>query len=116
MTAQNEPVIGYSGFDVFEECYGYNEDACYLADTEASANRFMRAATLGAEYRIEPVTLSQMMDDYGSSFGEFAMEKEAFARFRAAASDAGIRFDANAVDFCPDLTLVNVEGVKRLSD
>ena len=47
MTAQNEPVIGYSGFDVFEECYGYNEDACYVADTEASANRFMRAAALG---------------------------------------------------------------------
>ena len=81
MTAQNEPIIGYSGFDVFEECYGYNEDACYVADTEASANRFMRAATLGTEYRIEPVTLSQMMDDYGSSFGEFAMEKEAFLGF-----------------------------------
>ena len=116
MTAQNEPIIGYSGFDVFEECYGYNEDACYVADTEASANRFMRAAALGPEYRIEPVTLSQMMDDYGSSFGEFAMEKKAFARFLAAASDAGIQFDTSAVFLCPDLTLVNVEGVKRHSD
>ncbi len=116
MTTQNEPIIGYSGFDVFEECYGYNEDACYVADTEASANSFMRAAALGQEYRIEPVTLSQMMDDYGSSLGEFAMEKEAFARFRAAASEAGIRFDTNAVDFCPDLTLVNMDGVKRHSD
>jgi hypothetical protein len=116
MTAQNEPIIGYSGFDVFEECYGYNEDACYVADTEASANRFMRAAALGREYRIEPVTLSQMMDDYGSSLGEFAMEKGAFARFRAAASEAGIQFDTSAVDLCPDLTLVYVEGVKRHSD
>ena len=62
------------------------------------------------------MTLSQMMDDYGSSFGEFAMEKEAFARFRAAASEAGIRFETNAVDFCPDLVLVNREGVKRHSD
>ena len=30
MTEQNEPIIGYSGFDVFEECYGYNENACYI--------------------------------------------------------------------------------------
>ena len=57
-----------------------------------------------------------MMDDYSSSFGAFAMEEEAFARFRAAASKAGIRFDTNAVDFCPDLTLVNMDGVKRHSD
>ena len=41
MTEQIDPIIGYSGFDVFEECYGYNENACYIADTEASAHRFM---------------------------------------------------------------------------
>ena len=35
MTAQNERIIGYSGFDVFEECYGYNENACYMVDSEA---------------------------------------------------------------------------------
>jgi len=116
MTERNEPIIGYSGFDLFEECYGYNENACYIADTEPSAHDFMRAATFGQGYRIEPVTLSQIMDDYGCSFGEFAMEKEAFARFRAAASEAGIRLKTGVIDFCPELMLVNVEGVKRHSD
>ena len=116
MTEQNEPFIGYSGYDVFEECYGYNENACYIADTEASADRFMREAALGQEYRIEPVTLSQIMNDYGYSLGEFAMEREAFARFRDVASQAGIRFETGAVYFSPDLTLVNVEGVKMHND
>ena len=76
----------------------------------------MREAALGQEFRIVPVTLSKIMDDYGYSLGEFAMEREAFARFRAAANEAGIRFDTSTVDFCPDLTLVNVEGVKNYSD
>jgi len=56
------------------------------------------------------------MNDYGYSFGEFAMEREAFARFRAAASEAGIRVKTGVIDFCPELTLVNVEGVKRHND
>lgn len=116
MASQNEPIMGYSGFDVFEECYGYNENACFIADTEEAAHDFMRSAVFGSEYRIEPVTLSQIMDDYGYSRGEFAMEREAFGRFRDAANEAGIRFDTEAIDFCPELTLVNVEGVKRHDD
>jgi len=73
---------------------------------------------LGADgqFRVEPVTLSRIMDDFGCSFGEFAMERRAFARFRATASEAGVRFKSCAVDGCPDLTLVNVEGVARHHD
>ena len=111
-----ETIIGYSGLDIFEECYGYNENACYIADSKASADRFMRVAAFSGEYRVEPVTLSRIMDDFGYSFGEFAMEKQAFERFRAAADAAGIRFHAGPVDFTPELTLVNVEGVKRHQD
>ena len=110
MTEHKESIIGYSGFELLEECYGYNENACYIADTEASAQRFMQDATLDGQFRIEPVTLSRIMDDFECSFGEFAMERQAFARFRAAANEAGVRFESGAVDGCPDLTLVNVEG------
>lgn len=111
-----EKVIGYSGFDLIEDCYGYNENACYIADTKASADRFMREAAFGGEYRVEPVTLSRIMDDFGYSLGEFAMEKQAFEKFRTAADAAGIRFQADAVDFSAELTLINVEGVKRHLD
>jgi len=72
----------------------------------------MREAAFGQEYRIEPVTLSRIMDDYGCSLGEFAMERDALARFRAAASEAGIRYEIGTIEFCPDLAIVNVEGVK----
>ena len=36
-----------SGFDPFEECDEYNEDACYIADSRAAAEAFMenRAST-----------------------------------------------------------------------
>ena len=116
MTEQNEPIIGYSGFDVSEECYGYNENACYIADTEARAHGFMREAAFAGEYRIEPVTLSRIMDDFGYSSGEFAMELNAFGRFRAAANAAGIRYDNGSVEGCHDLMLVHVMGVKQHPD
>ena len=116
MAKPNETVLGYSGFELFEECYGYNENACFIADTEAAAHRFMRVAPSGSEYRIVPVMLSQMMDDYGCSLGEFAMEREAFERFRNAANEAGIRFDPSNDDFGPELTVVNVEGVNIHDD
>ena len=74
-TNENEPVIGYSGFDEFEECFEYNEDACFIAGTEAAADRFMQDAFTMPDYRIVAVTLSQIMSDYGCSGGEFAMEK-----------------------------------------
>lgn len=62
------------------------------------------------------MTLSLIMDDYGYSSGEFAMESEAFETFRAAAGAAGIQFEASNDDFGPELTVVNVEGVKRHAD
>ncbi len=102
MAKQSEPILGYSGFDVLEECYGYNENACFIADTEAAAHSFMREAAFGSENRIVPVTLSQIMDDYGSSLGEFATEGEAFGRFRQAAGEAGIRFATEPVDSVPN--------------
>jgi len=116
MTEHNKPIIGYSGFDVFEECYGYDEDACYIADTEAAAHRFMKVASFDGQYRIEPVTLARIMDDFGYSLGEFTLETMAFARFRTAATEAGIEYESSAVDGCPELTRVNVEGVKRHPD
>ena len=58
MTEQSKPIIGYSVFDVFEECYEYDEDACYIADADrprvyfdplplwCSATRFARSLVM----------------------------------------------------------------------
>lgn len=115
-TKENEPVIGYSGFETFEECYGYDEDACFIAGSEAAADRFMQGLLMMPDYRIVPVTLSQIMDDYGASLGEFAMEKGAFERFRAAATEAGIDFEAKPNSYDPELFVVTVEGVRWRHD
>ena len=115
MAEQRESIIGYSGFETFEECYGYNENACFIADTAMAAEVFMQEAAYG-EFRIVPVTLAQIMDDFGCSVGEFAMEKAAFERFREAANAAGVRFAAELFDRDDDLMVVNVEGVKIHDD
>ena len=106
-------IIGYSGLDLFEGCYGYNENACYIADTEVSAHDFMKYASFNGKYRIESVTLARIMNDFGCSSGEFAMEKNALARFRVAAKEAGIEFKSCDLEDYDNLTLVNVE-CKRL--
>lgn len=117
MPQPSEPIIGYCGFELFEECYGYSEDACYIAGTQASAREFMEYAAFGQPYRIEPVTLSRIMADFGCSLGEFAMEKNAFQRFRDAAHRADVHYDFEPIDDCsPECLLVNVHGVKRLDD
>ena len=112
MTNKNELVIGYSGFEEFEQGFAYNENACFIGDTEATADHFMQDASLGPDYRIVPVTLSQIMSDYGGSLGEFAMEKEAFKRFRDAATEAGIDFETKTYPLDPELIVVTVKGVQ----
>ena len=109
-------IIGYSGFDYSEECYEYFENSCYIADTPQSADNLMsNSYTCMGKYRIDPVTIDQIMDDFGASCGDYAMEKEAFDRFIAVAEENNIRFEANEEDCDVPLMIVEVEGV-RISD
>jgi hypothetical protein len=111
MTDTADPFIGYSGYELSEDAYVYDEDECYIGDTKDSARQFIGAAYC-SEYRIEPVTLSHMMKDFGSSLGHFSMEPEALARFRDAASKEGIVYEMRPLDGDFSLTAVSVEGVK----
>ena len=109
-------IIGYSGFDSSEECYEYFENSCYIADTPRSADNLMRNSfSCVGPYRIDPVTIEQIMDDFGASCGDYAMEKEAFDRFKVVAEKENIRFRVNEEDPDIPLTIVEVEGV-RMSD
>jgi hypothetical protein len=106
-------IIGYSGFDSSEECYEYFENSCYIADTPQSAKNLMRNSysCLG-KYRIDPITIVQIMDDFGASCGDYAMEKQAFDRFKAVADKENIRFSVNEEDCDVPLMIVEVKGVK----
>jgi len=116
VVAGTEPIIGYAGLDLYEECYVYCENACLIGDSETTARQFTEEATFGQPFRVEPVTLSRMMDDFGYSRGEFAMEQQAFARFQAAAAKAGVQYDQTENSWTPGLIVINVAGVKRHPD
>ena len=112
-----DTVIGYSGLDLFEECYEYFENACYIADTPEAMERLIIVSfTCTGEFRIEPATVGHIMNDYGCSNGEFAMEPGAFDRFKAAAMAKGIRFQAKREDCDVPIMVVNVEDVKIQDD
>lgn len=107
-------VIGYSAFDMAEECYEYNEDACYIADDEEAILRFLDNAQLGRRgYRPEPVTVSAMVADYGCSCGEYALEPKAMERFERIAEILGIRFTAEPFEYVEELSVVKLETVDR---
>ncbi|MFH2060732.1 MAG: hypothetical protein ABIJ59_17790 [Pseudomonadota bacterium] len=109
-------IIGYSGFDPYEDCYEYFENSCYIADTPKSAENLMKNSfSRVANYQIDPVTIEQVMDDFGCSCGDYAMEKEAFDKFKAIAEKDNIRFTAKKEDTDIPLMIVKVEGV-NLSD
>ncbi len=64
-TDQNisDMLIGYSAFKIFDECYEYNENACYIADTPVSLKEFLDGAMLSVEdYRIESVSISDILN------------------------------------------------------
>ena len=110
-------IIGYSGFDHSEECYEYFENSCYIADTPQSAENLMRNSySCAGTYRIDPVTIDQIMDDFGASCGDYAMEKEAFDRFKDVAEEKDIRFSVYEEDCDVPLMIVAVEGVRILDD
>ena len=104
-------IIGASGFVLAEECYEYNEDACYLADTKEAARQFMLICGYSdRDFRIDAVTLADIMKDYGYSSGEYAMEKNAFRNFKQLAKENAIEYDAEKFDLDSDLMVVNINN------
>ncbi len=114
---QVEAHVGYSVFETFEECYQYNENACFIAATRAAADVFRAdSGTQVDESRIDAVCFEDIMRDYGGSCGEYAMEREAFVRFRKTAELNGTRFRCEPDDGNDSLLVVEIDGVVRADD
>ena len=110
--------IGYSAFRPFDECYEYNENACYIADTPELLRVFLANAPFSVnDYETVVITLSDILDDFGCSNGEYALEPEALARFEKAAESSGISFKVTPYeDFLgqqPDLFIVHIGSSKQ---
>ena len=105
----DETIIGYSGFILFDDCYEYNEDACYLAHSKDSATQFMINCGFNKlAFRIDEITIDKLVNDYGSSSGEYAMEKLAFEKFKQIADEKGIKYEYEDFDMDPELKVVNL--------
>lgn len=68
------------------------------------------------DFRIDAVTIVEIMNDYGVSCGEFAMTSAAFRRFLAVAAANAILFRATPYDGDESLMVVYVEGVQFPDD
>jgi len=103
-------LVGYSVFDTGQECYEYNENACFIAATPDSAQQFLYVAcTIPQDGRVHPVSWDDLLKDYGCSGGEYAMEAEAFARFQTLAAEHGVSFEAEEYDGDDSLMVVEIE-------
>lgn len=110
---KDSSIIGYSAFRLYDECYEYNENACYIADTPESLRAFLIGAAFSVnDYETVLVTLSDMVNDFGCSSGEYALEPEALARFEKEAETVGIGFkvdpDQNSMGMKPEIFIVQV--------
>ncbi len=112
-----ESHIGFSIFETSEECYQYNENACIIAATRASAETFMRNGFADpSECRIDSIRFGELMKDYGGTCGEYAMEREAFSRFKQIADLNGVEFTAEPYDGDNEFLVVEIDGVSMDDD
>lgn len=99
--AETDIVIGYSAFELFEECYEYDESACRVSDSPESLKNYLKNALLPLkDYRLEAVKFSDFLNDFGYSRGEYALEPQALARFEQAAKAYGLQYGVE--EYKPD--------------
>ena len=109
METQENKIMGYSGFIIFDECYEYNENACIISNTQESAKEFMdNCGHSVSDYRIDQVTFDDIINDFGCSSGEYAMESVAFSKFRKMAIEENVKYESVEFEYDPALTIVNI--------
>jgi hypothetical protein len=110
-------IVGYSVFETLEECYQYNENACFIADTRERADEFLRNGYSDvSDCRIDPVTFGDIMSDFRVSCGEYAMESQAYARLTTVAELNSVGFTFEPYDGDDMLLVVQVDGVMMRDD
>ena len=105
-------LIGYSALDLFEDCYEYNENACYIAASPEALKKFLDGAMRPVKnYRIKAVKMSDILNDFGCSGGQYALEPKALERFKSAVKTSNIKYSVERLldDEEPDLFVVDID-------
>ena len=110
MTNQDR-IIGYAGLDIREGCYEYFENECCITDSIEAAEKIMKESyTCFGEYKLEPITLREIIKDFGFSGGSYAFEPEAFSRFKEVAEENKISYSSRIERMTdPALWIVEIE-------
>ena len=61
-----------------------------------------------SDFRIDEISIDKLVNDYGCSSGEYAMEKLAFERFKQIADEKEIKYEYEDFDMDPELKVVNL--------
>jgi len=114
----SEITVGYSALRIFDDCYEYNENACYVAGTSDSLKEFLLNAMLPVnDYEITPVLVSDLINDFGCSSGEYALELEALSRFEKVAEAFNIAYTVTPYEDSlgqqPNLFIVDINTSKQ---
>ena len=110
MTAESEATwVGYSVFDTSQECYEYNENACYIAANPETAKRFLDTSFFPGNCEIHTVSWDDLLKDYGCSCGSYAMEPEAFERFKTLVQQHGVTFEVEPFDGNVSIMVVEID-------
>jgi hypothetical protein len=110
-----ETVIGYSALERFEECYEFEGEACYIADSPESLRHYLRKAGLPVkDYRLDAVKFAELLNNFGCAFGQYALEAQALARFEEAAKTHGLKYKVEEykdplVEIAPKIFLVRFD-------
>ncbi|MFK7980855.1 MAG: hypothetical protein AB8G86_12795 [Saprospiraceae bacterium] len=114
---EDTTIIGYSGFIFFEDAYLYNENACYVADSSELAEQLMLDCGYSKlDFRIDEISLNDLLNDFGCSCHEYAMEKLAFKNFKLISKENDISFESEKFDTDLDLMVVNIRVKKNNLD
>ncbi|MDQ8183878.1 hypothetical protein [Pelagicoccus sp. SDUM812005] len=110
MTNQDQ-IIGYAGLDIREGCYEYFENECCITDSIETAEKMMKESyTCFGEYKLEAITIEEIIKDFGFSGRSYAFEPEAFTRFKKIAKENKVSYSSR-IDRMPDppLMIVHIE-------
>jgi hypothetical protein len=117
-----DSLIGYSAFDLWEECYEYDENACHVSDSPESLKSYLRDAGFSLEgFRLRAIRFSDFLKDFAGSRGQYSLEPQALARFEQAAQAHGLPYEMeeykdDLVTIEPKLYIVSFSGWRRNDD
>ncbi len=105
----DETIVGYSGFILFEQCYEYIENACFVAASFELAHDFLLDCGYDrSDYRVDEVSIRMLRNDYGYSLGEYALEEVAFKKFKQVADEHNIAYSYEAWYLDETVIIVNI--------